>query len=214
MSFLHEKRKAVTLASMAQVGRGNKAWLVTWEWCGDAKRDQKVAAIFRPQLSSERIRELVEFLYLRSEYSVAEQIRYTVHPKQNPYRARFGTLDGIPWTGDIQCGHNPWLFARLVDELTVGQLPDGKDAVLPFFAPFRRGNGDRHRLKYIAMATSTCIKCGGTAFESVVQSPRGANFKVTFIQCASCGGVVGVMDYYNIGQDIHDLARELGRPLD
>ena len=42
---------------------------------------------------------------------------------------------------------------------------------------------------------------------------RGSNFSLTFIQCASCGGVVGVMDYYNIGQLLHDLANKLGKPL-
>lgn len=35
---------------------------------------------------------------------------------------------------------------------------------------------------------------------------KGARFKLMFIQCASCGAVVGTMDYYNIGNAIHKLA--------
>ena len=58
------------------------------------------------------------------------------------------------------------------------------------------------------------MKCGGTSFEQVEATPRNSNFKLNFVQCASCGGVIGVIDYFNIGADLHELARQLGRPLD
>ena len=60
------------------------------------------------------------------------------------------------------------------------------------------------------MATSTCTKCGGTTFENVDASPRKAIFKLSFVQCASCGGVVGVMDFHNIGEMLKDFAKALG----
>lgn len=60
------------------------------------------------------------------------------------------------------------------------------------------------------MAVSTCPKCDGTFFETKENSPRGSNFKFTFVQCASCGAVVGVMDYFNIGQLIQILAKRMG----
>jgi len=60
------------------------------------------------------------------------------------------------------------------------------------------------------MAMSTCIKCGNKTFETSENSPGGSNFKMFFVQCSSCGGVVGVMDFYNIGQLVHDLAKGLG----
>lgn len=47
------------------------------------------------------------------------------------------------------------------------------------------------------MAFSTCVKCGGRSFEAVEHSATNAHFKHIFIQCASCGGVVGVTDYAN-----------------
>ena len=52
------------------------------------------------------------------------------------------------------------------------------------------------------MAVSTCIKCGEeNQFEVVLkESIPGANYKLAFVQCARCGGVVGVLDYYNINR--------------
>lgn len=45
----------------------------------------------------------------------------------NPYPAQFGMLNNVLWGGEITCGHNPWLLARLVDELTVEADADGKE---------------------------------------------------------------------------------------
>lgn len=48
------------------------------------------------------------------------------------------------------------------------------------------------------MATSTCMKCDGTRFE--LREPVGgvsnAEYRIFFVQCSSCGAVVGTMDYY------------------
>ena len=104
------------------------AWLVTWEWCGDhAKRDDKVAAIFNARLSSERVREHVEFIYLSAMYSLTERAEYARDNKLNPYPARFGTLDGVTWKGKIRCGHNPELRARLVEDFAVERDEQGKE---------------------------------------------------------------------------------------
>jgi hypothetical protein len=59
------------------------------------------------------------------------------------------------------------------------------------------------------MARSTCIKCGGLRFEMVENEPVGSNYKFMFVQCAKCGGVVGVLDFFNIGDLIQKLARGL-----
>ena len=112
---------------MPMANRKMKAWLVTWEWSGEhAKRTEKVAAIFNPRSGAERIRAFVEFLYL-NEYTLSERMKYARHPQQNPYRAQFGALSGVPWTGQIYCGHNPYLFARLVDEVMVERDAAGKE---------------------------------------------------------------------------------------
>ena len=43
-------------------------------------------------------------------------------------------------------------------------------------------------------AMSTCIKCGHHDFELKKKEaePKGSNFEFYFVQCSSCGGVVGV----------------------
>ncbi len=60
------------------------------------------------------------------------------------------------------------------------------------------------------MAHSTCIKCGGTRFEMVEVEPAASKYKMMFIQCSSCGGVVGVTDYYNVGTLVHKIAKAVG----
>ena len=55
------------------------------------------------------------------------------------------------------------------------------------------------------MATSKCVKCGGSTFELAAPSqPQGSNVKVCLIQCNTCGGVVGAMST----KDIHQTVKE------
>ena len=63
------------------------------------------------------------------------------------------------------------------------------------------------------MAVSKCVKCDNTAFEMVEKKIIGANFKIMFIQCTRCGGVVGVQDYYNIGEMLNTIKKHLHIPL-
>jgi hypothetical protein len=116
---------------MGKVRRKMKAWLVTWEWAIDnAKRDEKVAAVFSPHWGPNRVREFVEFLYMTENYTVSERMACALPKGQNPYPAEFGrTPEGIPWTGEIECGHHPFLFARLVDDLMVEFITDGEEKV-------------------------------------------------------------------------------------
>lgn len=107
---------------MSTKQRGRKAWLVTWEWCGGhARREPKVVAVFKPQLSGDSMRPLVECIYSCSEYSLRERMDFALNPKANPYPAQFNTIDGVPWAGEIICGANPFLRARLVDNLLVDE---------------------------------------------------------------------------------------------
>lgn len=49
------------------------------------------------------------------------------------------------------------------------------------------------------MALSSCPKCDSHSFEMKVVEPRDSNYKLNFVQCASCGAVAGVLDYFNVG---------------
>jgi predicted nucleic-acid-binding Zn-ribbon protein len=57
---------------------------------------------------------------------------------------------------------------------------------------------------------STCVKCGSTNFETKEASPSGSNYKFMFVQCARCGGVVGVTDFFNTAALLRKLAKKLG----
>jgi len=104
------------------------AWLVTWEWCGDhAAVGEKVVEILGPRTSSERVRQIVELLYHR-EASLSEKVAWRLSRKNQPYPADFETIDGVRWEGQIICGHNPWLLARQVDNLTIETDAQGQES--------------------------------------------------------------------------------------
>ena len=60
------------------------------------------------------------------------------------------------------------------------------------------------------MALPTCIKCGNTTFELKENEPLKSKFKYMFVQCTGCGGVVGVVDFFNIGAELQRLMKKLG----
>ena len=132
---------------------GKSAWLVTWQSM-PLLDSEPVAAVLRPQLGAETVRRLVELLYASSEYSTAEKIRWALRPDQNPYPAEFSAINGVPWQGHIHCGHNPLLFARLVDELRVEPQPDGTEKTLwnerprPERGVFQQGSSPSTRRKH------------------------------------------------------------------
>lgn len=101
-----------------------KAWLVTWEGAGNhAKLTDNVAAILNPRLSPERVRDFFELFYMNIQYSLTERLTYTASKRKNPYPAR----SIRPWGYEIECGHNPYLFARQVDDLVVERDEHGKE---------------------------------------------------------------------------------------
>ena len=59
------------------------------------------------------------------------------------------------------------------------------------------------------MAQSTCIKCGGTRFETQEKDLINATFKINLVQCADCGGVIGALEYHNAGLLVMALAEKL-----
>jgi uncharacterized Zn finger protein len=60
------------------------------------------------------------------------------------------------------------------------------------------------------MATqSTCPKCVNHQFESKVETPKNSNYPLQMIRCTSCGCVVGVLEYYNLGYMLDKIAAAL-----
>jgi len=48
------------------------------------------------------------------------------------------------------------------------------------------------------MAGSTCVKCGNKTFEVAHIQPEKSRLLVLVVQCAKCGGVIGLADYLNV----------------
>jgi hypothetical protein len=104
-----------------------KAWLVTWEWCGDhAKREDIFAAVLNPRFSTQKICEIVELMYRLAEYSLSDQAGYARNKSPNHPATIDRTTDGRV---HIHCGHNPFLRAGLVDDLIVEKNAKGKEIV-------------------------------------------------------------------------------------
>jgi hypothetical protein len=100
-------------------------WLVTWEWCGEERKPaEKVAAILDYRLSSDRIQRIVELLYANSHYTLRERLQYA-KKRFDPYPARC-----LDWQGEIECGHNPYLYARIVTHLHVRTSKDGSERLV------------------------------------------------------------------------------------
>lgn len=116
--------------------RGRKAWLVTWVTANNQHLESPIAAMFSSRKSSATVKDYVEFLYLTTQFGGDEQLTFLSNPSSNPYPATYGTLSvrvsgtsltNVPWLGQIMCGHNPYLYARRVENLRLGEgtYPDG-----------------------------------------------------------------------------------------
>ena len=59
------------------------------------------------------------------------------------------------------------------------------------------------------MALSTCIKCESKRFELKELEAQDSAYRIYAVQCAKCGGVVGIRDYHNVPVMIQKLAKAL-----
>ena len=106
------------------------AWLVTWEGTSLPKRQiERIVSIFGYRVSSSRILEYVEQIYIDHFYSLHEKMTYARHRTDNPYSAEYAKINGIQWEGRITCGHNPFLLARPVKNLVLHEGADGKEVL-------------------------------------------------------------------------------------
>ncbi len=106
--------------------------MVRWDWAGEhAAVEQPVAAVLRPQVGARQVQRIVAALYAASQYGPGDMLYAIQRDGHDPYPARFGTApfdsgDGhrvqATWEGEVTCGHNPFLIARLA---TVWATGDG-----------------------------------------------------------------------------------------
>ena len=107
-----------------------KAWIIRWTWFGDHAAVKKpLINVLSARTGSEDVRKYVERYYASSEYSAAEQLEAAKYnkPSEPLYPAEYVTFDGVPFTGHITCGHNPFVEAFLAS--VIGTTDDGMDVV-------------------------------------------------------------------------------------
>ena len=75
------------------------------------------------------MKEFVELLSVTSYYTLGEQaaLQWSGHG-QAIFPAQLGqTTTGHPWDGEVLCGNDPYLRARIVSDLIVERDADGKE---------------------------------------------------------------------------------------
>ena len=92
------------------------AWLITWEGTDKKLNDSnKIVGVVSSRCSSKNIENLIDFLYQRTIFNVGEMTyfanRKSARKKMN--RSLLSTESRIFY------GNNPYLFARLVENLSV-----------------------------------------------------------------------------------------------
>jgi len=88
------------------------AWLVTWDGTSGVPEDP-VVAILSYRSSASSVKNLVELLYVTLNSTPREKLAYAKSPKDPPCPATMTVFQ------KINCGHNPWLYARQVTDLKV-----------------------------------------------------------------------------------------------
>jgi hypothetical protein len=94
---------------MESKARDLEAWVVTSEHFGPGKPE--LVEILNPRLNAENVRRLVELIY-QKDASTIEKINWRLRRKSCPYPAEFVQIEGVPFSYEISCGHNPRLRAR------------------------------------------------------------------------------------------------------
>ena len=101
----------------------SRTLLITLE---TVNKKPEVISIFNAQRSANFVREYMEQYYIDRFYYPREKLAYAKSRKNNPYPAEYERLNGVPWQGRITCGHNPFLYGRLVTDLKVVPTKGGE----------------------------------------------------------------------------------------
>jgi hypothetical protein len=97
------------------------AWLIHWEWVGEANRPpgDPVITVLSGRRADAWVCDFVEQIYLALAMGPEEKVSVARNAKNNPFPTMLGSVNGVPWSGQIFCGHNPWIFARKVRNVRV-----------------------------------------------------------------------------------------------
>jgi len=113
-----------------------RAWLITWESAEDSiPPKEHIAAILNPRKSSSQVEQVMEMIYANAQYSLSERLSYANNRKFNPYPAYHDKFQGVGLDYRLYCGHNPWLYGRIVNDIQVKVDDDGEEYLVWTDAP-------------------------------------------------------------------------------
>jgi hypothetical protein len=110
-----------------------KAWLVTWDWTGDyAKVNNPIIAVLSSRRSAKSVLELVEFVYTSRHFTWNERLEFARNKKAylSLYLSGFVNGTTTPWGGSLMFGRNPFIYARVVDDIKVQKDENGKEELI------------------------------------------------------------------------------------
>lgn len=118
---------------MGVIAKTKRAWVISWK--NATTGEDTFVSILSSRYSGSRIKKLVEQVYADQTYTWEDRVRFAQGRRYESDRARFFSFrpppegPGSSYAGMIECGHNPFLYARLVTDVVVKSTPDGDEEI-------------------------------------------------------------------------------------
>ena len=91
-----------------------KAWIITKKTNPYADAPEiEILNILDSRIGSDKIRWLLNHLMLRDMTYIGDKHFYGKHPEKYPCRANLVNINGVPWAGKMNGGHNPVYEAKI-----------------------------------------------------------------------------------------------------
>lgn len=116
------------------IKKKSKAWLITWESLEkeECLFDKKIISIRDARVSNERIAEFIEQFYIATQYNLSSKFCFSSRFKINPYPVKYSNTEKngrYIYTGQMTCGDNPYIFARIVENLIIYSNDNGEEEI-------------------------------------------------------------------------------------
>lgn len=87
--------------------------------------ERQLVAVLSGRVGHRRVRDFVRLFWAAHQLDADELIAQAKGVAM-PYEPQFGRLANAVYTGEITCGHNPWIYARLVANLRTERVDDAR----------------------------------------------------------------------------------------
>lgn len=112
-----------------------RAWLLTWEHATDGPDvPNRLVAIVSSRYSDTRVKAILEQYYVSNYLSIPEQFSYVKSKESCPYKVEYSTVTvseksqlSASFAESMIIGGNPYLWARIVQELETWIDGDGRE---------------------------------------------------------------------------------------